>query len=124
MAIVTDRGSDGEVDRHPALLDVPQPLGFLPTRQFWRYPENNRLAGLPLGIVGGLLVIVIGLLGPPWWVGGLVAAAGIWLMLGLLERYIRHVAKRRFRSRPEPAKVVEASAPADNVAESGNTRAC
>jgi hypothetical protein len=116
MATAADPSSGGESDRHPALLDVPQPLGFLPTRQFWRDAENNRLAGLPLGILGGILVIVIGLLGPSWWVGGLIAAAGIWLMLGLLERYIRHAAKRRFRSRPEQAELVQASDLPDDIA--------
>jgi hypothetical protein len=115
MATATDRSLGEEVERRPALLDVPQPLGFLPTRRFWRDSENNRLAGLPLGILGGILVIVIGLLGPPWWVGGLVAAAGIWLMLGLLERYIRQAARRRFRSRPEQAALANESESPDHA---------
>jgi hypothetical protein len=107
MATAADGSSSEEVECHPALLDVPQPLGFLPTRKFWRDSENNRLAGLPLGILGGVLVIVITLLGPPWWVGGLAAAAGIWLMLGLLERYIRDAARRRFRSQPQQGALAE-----------------
>jgi hypothetical protein len=111
MATAIDSSSGSEVERPPALLDVPQPLGFLPSRQFWQDPENNRLAGLPLGIFGGLLVIVIGLLGPPWWVGGLVAGASIWLMQGLLERYVRYAAKRRFHR--EPAVLAEDSDPPD-----------
>lgn len=116
MATATERSSDEEVEHHPALLDVPQPLGILPTRQFWRDPENNRLAGLPLGVLGGLLVIAISLLGPPWWVGGLVAAAGVWLMLGLFERYIRYAARKRFRSRPKPAVLAESREASDRPA--------
>jgi hypothetical protein len=104
---VTDRRSGGEIERRTSLLEVRQPLGFLPTRQFWRDSENNRLAGLPLGILGGVLVIVIGLLGPPWWIGGLVAAGSVWLMLGLLERYVRRAAKRRFGSERERATLAE-----------------
>jgi hypothetical protein len=45
----------------------------------------------------------------------LVAGAGIWLMQGLLERYIRHAAKRRFRSSSGPAVLAEDSSASDRA---------
>jgi hypothetical protein len=92
-----------EVERNLALLDLPQPLGVLPTRQFWRDPENRRLAGPPFAIgLAALMLVVNLLLDPPWWAAALATAACMLVMLGFLERYIRYAAKRRFRSRADP----------------------
>jgi hypothetical protein len=111
MAIATD--NTAEVERTPALLDRPQPLGFLPTRQFWRDPENARLAGPPVALALPILSILAILLSPTWWIAGLAAAASVVLMQGLLERYIRHAARRRFRL--PRAKLAQHSNPPDRA---------
>jgi hypothetical protein len=95
----------------PALLDRPQPLGFLPTRRFWQDPENQRLAGPPFAILVGVLIVVISLLDLTWWAAGLVFLGTMLLMQGFFEHYIRRAAARRFRSGPEPAALIEDSEP-------------
>lgn len=85
------------------MLDSPQPLGFLPSLRFWRDPENVRLAAgpvLPIAVL--ILFIVVVLLGPPWWLAGPGISAGLLLVLGIVERYVRSSAQKRFRSRPDP----------------------
>jgi hypothetical protein len=71
----------------------PQPLGFLPTRQFWLEPEHRRLAAPPFAIFLPIVGLAIVLLSPVWWLAVVVTAAGLLFMLGLLERYIREAAK-------------------------------
>lgn len=110
MAIASDSRPASEVDRPPALLDHPQPLGILPTRRFWRDPENFRIVRIPHGILVGVLLLVVHLLNLPWWGVVLAIAGGIVLMQGLFERCIRQAAKRRFRSRPEPPALAEVDA--------------
>jgi hypothetical protein len=111
MATASNATPPSESERQPALLDHPQPLGFLPTLRFWSDPECDRLSGIPRAIFVFVLLIVIGLIQPSWWIGGLAAVAGILLWQGLFERYIRQAAKRRFRSRPEPPALPDNSGP-------------
>jgi hypothetical protein len=88
----------GAEAQQPALLDRPQPLGFLPSRRFWKDPENQRLAAPAFAIAVAVLIPVIALLlDVPWWAAGLIFAAAMLLMQGLFERYIRHAAKQRAR---------------------------
>jgi hypothetical protein len=90
-----------------------QPLGFLPTRQFWREPENVDLAWLPVSISVFVLIFAISaLLEPPWWVAWLLFPPTMMLAQGLLERYLRGAASRRFRSRPGQADLTENDPPA------------
>jgi hypothetical protein len=107
MTTATDRSLRGEIERSPALLDLPQPLGFLPTLQFWRDPENKRRSGLPTAIFAVTLLFVTYLLRLSWWAAGLVLAVGMLLMWGLFERYIRHAAKRRVRPHREQAVLAD-----------------
>jgi hypothetical protein len=113
MTTVTDRSLHREIERSPALLDLPQPLGFLPTLQFWRDPENKRRSGLPTAIVAVTLLFATYLLRLSWWVAGLVLAVGMLLIWGLFERYIRHAAKRRFRPHREQAVLADNQEPSD-----------
>ena len=107
MTTVTDRGASEELERRPALLDLPQPLGFLPTRQFWRDMENRRLVGPAFGVVVATVMLVVNLVFDlALWVSILATAVAMLVTLGVLERYIRHAAKRRFRSRPERAALI------------------
>jgi hypothetical protein len=105
MTIATD--PSGESERPPALLDLPQPLGFLPTRQFWRDRENKRLSGPVAAVTAGILLTINALLDLPLWATALGIAAGMILVQGLLERYIRYAARRRFRSRLEQAALAQ-----------------
>lgn len=111
MTTATDDGPLTEVERHPVLRR--QPLGFLPTRQFWRDPENGRLAWLPVSISVFVLIFAISaLLDPPWWVAFLLFPTTMVLSQGLLERYVRRAAWRRSRSRL--AALAEDSGPPDH----------
>jgi hypothetical protein len=92
----------GEDARLVALLDVPQPLGFLPTHQFWGDPENRRLAAPVAGtilVVSLFAVMVLFLEAPLGWAGFLFLAlvATVVLVHGLFERFIRRAAERRSR---------------------------
>jgi hypothetical protein len=109
MSTATDGSPRAEeVPQQLALLDRPQPLGFLPTRRFWQDHENQRLAGPPFAVLVGVLILVINLLlDIPWWAAGLAFLGAMLLLQGLFERYIRHAAKRRFRSRPEQAALTD-----------------
>jgi hypothetical protein len=105
-------------DKLPALLDSPQPLGFLPSRRFWRDPENVRLAAgpiLPVAMVALFLVALV--LELPWWIEGPGIGAGLLLVLGGVERYIRHVARRRLRSGATQGEFSEDSAPTRSLIE-------
>jgi hypothetical protein len=84
MTTAADCGPDGDVKRPPALLDLPQALGFLPTRQFWRDPENKRLAGPPIALFLPVVSVAIVLLSPAWWVVVLATVASLLLMLGFI----------------------------------------
>lgn len=111
MTTATDNGPLTEVERHPVLLR--QPLGFLPTRQFWRDPENGRLAWLPVSISVFVLIFAISaLLDPPWWIAFLLFPATMVLSQGLLERYVRRAAWRRFRA--QLAALPQDSGPPDH----------
>ncbi len=108
MATVTDTEPEHEAGaRVPALLDHPQPLGILPTRRFWDDPVNKRVVKWPLAIMAAVLVLTIVLLDLPWWAAGLSAGGAMLLIQGSFERYIRHAAKRRFRSQPEPPALAQ-----------------
>lgn len=102
MTTVPDRSEGVDVAR-PALLDVPQPLGFLPTRRFWNDPENVRLVDHVRVVLVGVAVIVAAALSPSWWVAGLAGVVVVVLVHGLLERCIRWAAWWRFRSRSKQA---------------------
>jgi hypothetical protein len=111
MTTATDDGPLAEVECHPVL--PRQPLGFLPTRQFWRDPENGRLAWLPVSICVFVLIFTISaLLDPPWWVAFLLFPAAMVLSQGLLERYVRRAALRRCRS--QLAALAEDGGPSDH----------
>jgi hypothetical protein len=77
-----------------SLLDQPQRLGIVPTWSFWR-GENGRLVRVPSAIAGGTLVVALGLSGLPWFVVGPLGAAAYTLLLGALERYLRHGVRQR-----------------------------
>jgi hypothetical protein len=111
MTTASDGNPPSEVERPLALLDHPQPLGFVPTRRFWNDRENARLAGIPRAAFAFVLGIVIATLDLPWWAAGLTVAGGLWLWQGLFERYIRQAAIRRFRSRPKPPALEEPGKP-------------
>jgi hypothetical protein len=114
MTTVTDRGASQELEHPPALLDLPQPLGFLPTRHFWRSVENRRLIGPAFGVVVATVMLIVNLVFDlALWVSLVVTSVIMLMTLGLLERYIRYAAKRRFRSRPERAALVENGSPGD-----------
>jgi hypothetical protein len=92
-----------------AVLDVPQPLGFLPTRRFWENPENKRLAygavftTLWVSWFAILLIFDALSLSLVWsilfcWLAFMASAT---IVTGLFERYIRRTAGRRFRSNPK-----------------------
>jgi hypothetical protein len=102
-----------EVKQTPALLDVPQPLGFLPTRRFWGDLENVRLVDHVRVVLVVVTVIVVGALSPSWWFAGLAGAGSVVLVHGLLERYIRQAAKRRFRSPHKQTELIEDSSTPD-----------
>jgi hypothetical protein len=95
MTTASDREPSGSEDgqRLPSRLEHPQPLGFLPTRQFWRDPDNQRLIGISHAICVGVLlllvILVVDLLDLSWWVAGLATAGGLLLIQGLFERHIR-----------------------------------
>ena len=108
MGTATDPPQPSELveveDEHepPALLERPQPLGFLPSWWFWNDPKNWALIKIPFAIFGVAVVVIVDLLNLPLWATPLAIAGVLVLALGLIERYIRHAAKRRFRPRPEP----------------------
>ena len=93
----------------PAILDRPQPLGFLPTRRFWTDPGNRRVLRIPLMVLAGVVVFAIGVIELPWWAAGLAAMTTVILIQGLFERYIRRQAMRRFR--PTAAKPLPSQNP-------------
>jgi hypothetical protein len=107
--MTTVHDESGAPIRAPAVIYAPQPLGFLPTRQFWHDPENQRLATVPVGIVMWVflvaaMVIISELPISPVLVACLVFVAmmtTIVLVRGLFERYIRRAAERRSRSNPK-----------------------
>jgi hypothetical protein len=90
MATVTD---EREPERCPAL--PAQPLGFLPTRQFWRDPETQLRAGPPFMLIGFVLMFGLSLLfDPPWPIMALVFLAVVLLVQGGVERYVRRAITR------------------------------
>jgi hypothetical protein len=112
MTTVPDRSEGGDVEVRPALLDTPQPLGFLPTRRFWNDLENVRLIDRARVTLIFVSLIVLAQFRFPWWVAGLAGAASVVLVHGLLERCVRWAAWRRFRSKPALA---EDSDPSDRT---------
>jgi hypothetical protein len=95
MATATD------LERRPAVIEVPQPLGFLPTRRFWTDPQIVGWARYILAFAAANVLMLAILLSPSWWVAGLAAAAGTFLAQGLIERAIR----RRLRVQPKQEKL-------------------
>src|SRR4029079_1377930 len=91
-----DENMPATADAEPPMLRSSQPLGFLPSREFWRDPENARLAVLPLSIsVFVLIVVISALLDPAWWIAFLLFPTTMVLAQGLLERYVRREVQRR-----------------------------
>jgi hypothetical protein len=110
MATASDRkASCVESEQSAALL--PQPLGVLPTRQFWQDEENQRRGCLPFLVSVVLLSILISALDPPWWAALLIFPAMLVLMKGLSERYVRETDKRHVVSRPDQVALDESSEP-------------
>lgn len=108
MATASDRNASCvEGGQSTGLL--PQPLGILPTRQFWQDEENQRRGCLPFLVSAVLLSILIAALDPPWWAALLVFPAMLVLMKGLSERYVRQADKRHVRSRPDHAALDEST---------------
>jgi hypothetical protein len=85
----------GVAEHKLGMLDPPQPMGILPTRQFWKDPDNRQLVQGPHVILVGVLLLVLGLLDLPWWGAVALALAMIVLLRGLLERSLRQAAKLR-----------------------------
>ncbi len=90
-----DTATEHVTEMAPAILDHPQPLGFLPTRQFWRDQEIRRVVAWPLGFVAAAMVLVIVAISPTWWAAGIIGVVSMLLAQGLFERYIRRKAKQR-----------------------------
>ncbi len=92
------------------LLDVPQPLGLLPTTWYWRRVEGTAAGMVVLGGVGLLAGFSGGALVGSAAAGGLVAVAVAALLLGLAERAVRRaVRSRRFNSR-RPTRALRTAA--------------
>lgn len=75
------------------MMDPPQPLGMLPSRQFWADPDHQRLVKTPHAILVGVLLLAIGLLELPWWGAAIATVAMLVLLGGLLERAVRQATK-------------------------------
>lgn len=76
----------------PSLALPAQPLGFLPTRAFWRNPEHQRRTQPLLPIAAATLVIAVVLADlPRWALWATIAIPPVVLILGLglFERHIR-----------------------------------
>jgi hypothetical protein len=90
----------------PAYLDRPQRLGILPTTAFWRRPAVWKIAGRPTGAFVFLWLMMLSLFvvdRTPMWASGLIAGAGPYLFVGLLERYLRaRLRRRRALASPTP----------------------
>lgn len=77
------------------MIEHPQPLGVLPTWWFWTDRQSLRLLGPGFGVIAVLTIVALGLLSLHSLVGGVVAAAGVVLVSGLLEKRGREQAIER-----------------------------
>ncbi len=77
-----------------------QPLGILPTRDFWRDPENRRRAGWPFGLAVAAVTAVVSLATPGLWVSLVAVLVTMFAVLGLLEWYMRRSPVERGKDPP------------------------
>ena len=80
--------------RQEALVDRPQ-RWILPTMWWWNRRENWRLIVKPYIVAMWVIMAILFALDLPWWVGGALTGALLLVLLGLIERGIRHAAARR-----------------------------
>lgn len=67
-----------------------QPLGILPTREFWRDPENRRRAGPAFGIAVAAVTVVVNLVvNDRLWITLVAVVITMFAVLGPLEWYMR-----------------------------------
>ncbi len=102
-----DGDEPNEDERRPALLDRPQPMGVLPSWWFWNDPKNWALIKVPFTVYVVVVMVVVDVIDLPLSTALVVYIAAYWLALGLIERYVRWAAKRRFRSKREPPALLE-----------------
>jgi hypothetical protein len=87
----------------PLMITAPekkQPLGILPTREFWRDPENRRRAGPAFGLVVAASTVVVNLASHSVWVTLVAILVTMFAVLGPLEWYMRRSPVRRSEDAP------------------------
>ncbi len=92
--------------RERYLMDRPQALWILPTMWFWNDPANWRRVRALVAVATVLVSLGVGALQLGWLVGGLLGGGSVFLILGLVERYIRRQAlvRRRELTRGEASR--------------------
>lgn len=84
------------IETQGALVDHPQRLGILPTRWFWRDPDNWKLVRGPFAVLSAVVIVLVVSFVRPVLLAGAVGCGVVGLAQGLLERYLRkQVLERR-----------------------------
>ena len=85
-------------ERELPRLDRPQRFGFLPTAAFWNRRDVRRISGPLIGGFAFLWFMMLGVFvtgSIPLWANIMLSLAGLYLFVGLLERYVRARLRRR-----------------------------
>ncbi len=90
-------------------MDRPQTLWILPTMWFWNDRANWQHVRVFVALSTVLISFGVGALQLGWLVGGLLGGGSVFLILGLVERYIRWQVMARRRELAQAAEAAPRS---------------